>query len=226
MRILLLSVVCALAAPLFAASSGADAPLSSDGMKNEASVIIQECRDNEVRITALVKQAVSEKDIRWKLCLDDTAVTARGVAASAVTAEARMGDLIGSGKPEPAKAQYALLRGLGEASKKAVLEAQSCRRQLTKVSDGSEVKKELDRQKSGSCGPNDGINDAMCVGYTDDFVTERPQGMDDDPLGTAGTDQVGGSYETPWSVGEDSGAVQDNFQEISNPPFAEVSAEK
>lgn len=208
-------------------ATAADSAFSPDGMNSEASVIIQECQSNEAKIAEMVKQAISEKDIRWKLCLDDAAVTSRGVAASAVTAQERMGDLIGAGKAEPAKAQLALLRGLGEASKKAVIEAQACHRQLTKVSDGSETKRDTDGAKSGSCGKGDGINDAMCVGFVDDFVTERPGGMKgDDPLDAAGTDQVGGSYETPGSVGEDSETVQDHFQEISNPPFGPVSPEK
>lgn len=209
------------------AASAANAPLSPETLAGETAAILQDCRGNEEKIAALIKQAVSEKDIRWKLCLGDTAVTARGVAASTEAAQERMNDLIAAGKNEPAKAQYALLRGLGEASKKSLLEAQACRRQLTKVSDGSEVKKEFDRKKSGSCGAGDGINSAMCVGFSDDMVTERPGGMKgDDPIDAAGTDQVGGSYETPGSVGEDSGAVQDHFQEISVPPIEPVSPEK
>lgn len=200
---------------------------SPEALAGETAVIVKECRDNEAKIAVLLKQAISEKDIRWKLCLGDTAVTARGIAASAEMARDRMNDLIGAGKNDPAKAQFALLRGLGDASKKAVLEAQSCQRQLTKVTDGSETKRETDGAKSGSCGKGNGINDAMCVGFTDDMVTERPGGMKgDDPIDAAGTDQVGGSYETPGSVGEDSGVVQDNFQEILDPPFQPASPEK
>lgn len=208
-------------------ATAADSALSPDRMNSEASVIIQECQANEAKIAELVKQAVSEKDIRWKLCLDDAAVTARGVAASAVTAGARMGDLIGAAKTEAAKGQLALLRGLGDASKKAVIEAQSCSRQLTKVTDGSETKKEHDPRKSGSKGADDGVNEAMGIGFTDDMVTERPGGMKgDDPIDAAGTDQEGGAYETPGSVGDDPASMEDHFQEIADPPFTPVSPEK
>ncbi|HOW52232.1 MAG TPA: hypothetical protein PLV42_09350 [bacterium] len=225
MRVLILLTMFFTAA--FIQAAPAADTLSPEALAGETAAIVTECRDNEEKIAKLLKEAVNEKDIRWKLCLGDTAVTARGIAASAETARDRMNDLISAGKNDSAKAQFALLRGLAEASKKAFLEAQACRRQLTKVTDGSETKRENDTRKSGSCGNGDGVNDAMCVGFTDDMVTERPGGMKgDDPIDAAGTDQTGGSYETPGSVGEDSGAVQDHFQEILDPPFQPVSPEK
>jgi hypothetical protein len=194
---------------------------------DETAAIVRECRENEEKVAAMIVQAEKEKDIRWKLCLGDAAVTLRGVAASAETAAERRGDLIAAGKNDGAAAQAALLRGLGDASRRALLDAQNCRRQLTQVIDGQKAQVERDTAKLGPCGSGEGVNDALCIGFLEDMVTEREKGMKgDDPLDGGGSDQIGGPYETPATPGGSSDSVNDHTDQISVPPFPEASPER
>ncbi len=232
MKTILAALVVVLMPSLFLAQ---EAPLlesrdatTPDQMRAEVDAKIKRVVDIEQIVQKMTVEATKEKDIKWKLCLDDIFATVRGISASVVSAKGRMDDLIRAEKADAARAQMMLVKGLADAAEKTFAESQACPRQLTRVDNRSVVEKEEDKKLTGTHGGEGGIGDAMGQDFTDDWATERdPNDMGtEDPVDGAGTDNPGGPTETPGNTGGDPGVVVDNGDIVSEPPFIEPSPEK
>lgn len=157
----------------------------------------------ETQIQKMNAQAVNEKDVKWKMCLDDILATIKGVSASILSARNRMEDMIRSEKKDAAQVQFTLIKGLADAAERAFTESQGCPRQLTRVDTASTIEKEEDTSVTGTRGDKGGIGDAMGQDFTKDFATERdPNDLGaEDPIDGAGTDTPGGPTGTPANTG-------------------------
>jgi len=209
-------------------------PLSTHAAQEAASISIEQMRSDidgwarrvneiEAQIQKMNVQAVNEKDIKWKLCLDDILATIKGVSASIISARNRMDDMIRSEKKDAAQVQFMLIKGLADAAERAFTESQGCPRQLTRVDTSSTIEKEEDKSITGTRGDKGGIGDAMGQDFTEDFATERdPNDLGaEDPIDGAGTDTPGGPTGTPDNTGGDTEGPIDTM-----PPFVEPSPEK
>lgn len=227
--------VMALAVLFSAFLAAQDAPVreskdtsTPDQMRDEMDSKARRVGEIEQAVKNMNAEAVKEKDIKWKLCLDDILATIKGVSASVATAKGRVDDLIRAEKMDAARTQVMLVRGLADAAEKAFAESQGCPRQLTRVDNRSTVERDEDKKLTGTHGDKDSIGDAMGQDFTDGWATERdPNDFNvDDPIDGAGTDNTGGPTETPGDTGGDPGVVIDNGDIISEPPFIEPSPEK
>jgi hypothetical protein len=199
-----------------------------DQMREEMDAKSKRVTEIEQAVQKMTVEANKEKDIKWKLCLDDIFATLRGISASVSSAKGRVDDLIRAEKLDAARTQVMLVRGLTDAAEKAFAESQGCPRQLTRVDNRSTVEREEDKDKTGTHGDKGGVGDAMGQDFTDAWATERdPNDFNtEDPIDGAGTDNPGGPTETPDNPGGDAGVIADNGDMISEPPFIEASLEK
>lgn len=222
-RLALVCTVVMLMIPFSAHASPEAAPLSIDQMRADIDGWARRVTEIEAQIQKMNAQAVNEKDIKWKLCLDDILATIKGVSASILSARNRMEDMIRSEKKDAAQVQFTLIKGLTDAAERAFTESQGCPRQLTRVDTASTIEKEEDKSITGTRGDNGGIGDAMGQDFTDDFATERdPNDLGaEDPIDGAGTDTPGGPTGTPDNPGGDTESPVDTM-----PPFIEPSPEK
>ncbi len=202
--------------------------MTPDQMAAEVEAKAARVGEIEKAVKKMQAEAVEEKDIKWKMCLGDILATIRGIAASIQSAKDRMGDLIRAEKKDAAQTQVMLVRGLADAAEKAFVDAQACPRQLTRVDNRSTVEKEQKKDMTGTYGEKDSIGEAMGQDFTSDWATERdPNNLGTEDLADgAGTDTPGGPTETPGETGGDPGSVADHGDQVSIPPFVEVSPEK
>lgn len=199
-----------------------------DQMRSEVKAKADRINEIEQSVQKMTAEASKEKDLKWKLCLDDIFASVRGISASVLSAKGRMDDLIRADKVEAARTQAMLVRGLADAAEKSFAESQACPRQLTRVDNRSTVEREEDKKLTGTHGENGSIGDAMGQNFADGWATERdPNDLNtEDPIDGAGTDNTGGPTETPGDTGGDAGSIVDNGDLISEPPFVEPSPEK
>ena len=122
--------------------------VSERDMIKETDSLTEKILEVEATIDNLSKESVKEKDIKWKVCLDDYLGSVKGVAASAVAAQTRLKELIEAGKPEDAYSQLILLRGLSESAQKSMNDSMACERQLTRVSSDTEIIVEIEKENS------------------------------------------------------------------------------
>jgi hypothetical protein len=193
-------------------------------VKREMDQLTSKILEIESKIDDLNKESVKERDIRWKVCLDDYLTTIKGVAASAVTAQTRLSDLIAAGKKEEAYGQLILLRGLSESAEKSMNDSLSCERQLTRVSSDTEIIVEINEEKTGIVN-KDGVSDAMGVGFSDEFVADGDKSVASgsgkaDAAGVESSDVPGDSPET---MGGPSRSEQESVDIIDVPENNEAS---
>lgn len=222
-----LAFACAavmLMGPLSAVHAAPEAaPIGIDQMRADIDGWARRVTEIETQIQKMNAQAVNEKDVKWKMCLDDILATIKGVSASILSARNRMEDMIRSDKKDAAQVQFTLIKGLADAAERAFTESQGCPRQLTRVDTASTIEKEEDTSVTGTRDGKGGIGDAMGQDFTEDFATERdPNDLGaEDPIDGAGTDTPGGPTGTPANTGGDTEGPIDTM-----PPFVEPSPEK
>ena len=199
-----------------------------DQMRGEVDAKVKRVAEIETIVQRMAGEAAREKDIKWKLCLDDIFASIRGISASVLSAKGRMDDLIRAEKADGARTQMMLVRGLADAAEKAYAESQACPRQLTRVDNRSTTEKDEDKKLTGTHSDEGGVGDAMGQDFTEGWATERdPNDLNtEDPIDGAGTDNPGGPTETPGSVGGEGDVIADNGDIIMEPPFIEPSPEK
>ncbi len=201
--------------------------MKPDQMAAEIDARYQRIGEIEKLVKKMHAEAINEKDIKWKMCLDDILATIRGVVASLQSIRDRMGDLIRAEKYETAQMQLMVARGLTDAAEKAFVDAQACPRQLTRVDNRSTVEKEQKREITGTYGKEDSLGEAMGQDFTSEWATERnPNDLGGDITDGAGTDNPGGPAETPGTSGGVPDSIGDHGDQIAIPPFIEVSPEK
>ncbi len=201
--------------------------LNPEQMKNQSEESFKRVQEIEKIILNLNNEAIKEKDIKWKLCLDDVLVSIKGIVASISSAKARMSDLINVQKLDAANNQFILIKGLSDSAEKSLTEAYACQKQLTKVGTKTSVVQEEDKEETGTYGKESSVDEAMGVGFGDDFVNENPSvdDMSDGSSDSAGTDGTGGPSDTPNTEGGDTNSENQGDDIIKIPPDAPVSAE-
>lgn len=202
--------------------------------KNESELIQKEARKKVSRVSeieiALNKannDAMNEKDVKWKVCLDNFIGTFKGVSLSAVKAGSKIEELILAGQIEESKNQLILLRGLAESAEKTFTESQSCERLLTKVDAQSSITKEVNNKVTGTFS-KDNVNDAMGVGFGDEFVTDTDKGIiaGSDLADAGGVDSSDVNSETPGTSGGESASEMEYAGIIDVPDVVDVSPTK
>jgi len=208
-------------------SSESSEQMSEREMKKEMAQIASKIAEIEKDIANLNEESVKARDIRWKVCLDDHLGSIKGVAASAITAQSRMSDLIAAGKIEEAYGQLILLRGLNESAGKSMNDSMSCERQLTRVSSDTEVVIEVNEELTGEV-KKDGVSDAMGVGFSDEFVADGDKssvagsGIAD----AAGVDRNDVPGDTPENDGGMSKSERESIEFIGVPDSIDASPTK
>jgi len=193
--------------------------VSYDQMTAEANGKYSEVKKIEQEIKQMSDEAVKEKDFKWKVCLDDSLATIKGIVASINSSKSRMNDLIKIKKYEPAYSQLVLIRGLSDSAQKSSEEAQTCQRQLAKIDSDTLVKKEQNPEITGSPEGKDTIADAMGVGNTDGFVgTSDGKENLSDIADAAGSDKSGGPVESTETEGAKTETEETNeVENVSTP---------
>lgn len=196
----------------------------SDLMKKEAKEKVNKVSEIEKSLDKLNKDAVKEKDIKWKVCLDNYIGTLKGVAASAINAGTKIPELVEAGKFDDAKSQLILLRGLTDSAEKTLSESQSCERQLTSVNADSNTIKEVNKKVTGSVS-EDSVNDALGVGFDSEFVTETDKSVvsGSDLADAGGVDSSDVNIDSPGSSGENSSSENETLGYIEKPEIIDAS---
>jgi hypothetical protein len=200
---------------------------SLESIKKESKEKVQRISEIESALKKKVADAVKEKDIKWKVCLDNYLGAFRGVAASAVNAGEKIPELIDAEKVDDAQSQMILLRGLSDSAEKTLSESETCERQLTSVNAESSTVKESDKKVTGQVS-NDSVNDAMGVGFTDEFVTEKDKSVvsGSDLADSGGVDSSDTNVETAGSSGEKSTSQKESIGNIDKPEVVDASPTK
>ncbi|HNW81374.1 MAG TPA: hypothetical protein PKG52_00630 [bacterium] len=186
-------------------------------IEKEAKLKVLRVSEIETALDKISKDAVKEKDVKWKVCLDDYIGTFKGVAVSAIKCGSKIEELILAGKAEEAKNQLILLRGLTESAEKTMTESQSCERQLTRVDSEVSVIKEVNIKVTGSVA-DETVNDSMGLGFSDEFVADSDKSIvsGTDLADAGGADSSDVNNESPGSSGEE--AVSEEISGIIDPP--------
>lgn len=226
-KLILLSVLLFFLPMVLVANEESEDRLSFKEIIDEIESYKTVLKNIEGKVSSLVTEATSEKDFKWKMCLNDSLATIKGISASISSAKDRVSDLYKINKFDDAMGQLVLIRGLADSAEQAFGDAYACQRQLTKVDTRSTTKKEEDFDQTGSFNGNETISTAM----GEDFDANSPSLSDgssdmENSLDTAGTDtSSGGPSETPASEGAESESSQDLQQSISVPPVVSISPE-
>ncbi len=201
--------------------------ISFQEMINEIESHKTAVKNIEDKVSNLVKEAVSEKDFKWKMCLNDSLATIKGISASISSAKERVSDLQKINKSNDAMGQLVLIRGLSDSAEQAFGDAYACQRQLTKVDTRSTTKKEEDIEQTGSFNGDETIASAMGENFDNSSPSLSDGSADtENSLDTVGTDtSSGGPSETPSTEGGESESAQDVLQAISVPPVVSISPE-
>ncbi len=198
-----------------------------DLLKKESKEKVRRISEIELLLAKRVQDAVNEKDIKWKVCLDNYVGALKGVAVSALNAGEKIPELIEAEKTDDAQSQMILLRGLADSAEKTLSEAESCERQLTNVNAESSTTKESDKKLTGETS-KDGVNDAMGVGFTDEFVTETDKSVvsGSDLADAGGIDSNDVNSESNGSSGEKSDSQKEAMGNIDKPEVVDASPTK
>jgi hypothetical protein len=201
--------------------------LSKKDLIKETDVLAEKILEIEATIDDLSKESVKEKDIKWKVCLDDYLGNIKGVAASAVTAQTKLKELIAADKVEDAYSQLILLRGLSESAEKSMNDSMSCERQLTRVSSDTEIVVEINEEITGTV-KKESVSDAMGVGFTDEFVagTDKSAASGSGVADAAGVERTDVPGESPETGGGMSGSEQEAIEMVDVPDVSDASPTK
>lgn len=208
-------------------NESSEAKSELESIKKEADQKVSRVSEIESALDKVNKDAIKEKDVKWKVCLDDYIGTFKGVSLSASKAGSKIEELVAAGHVEEAKNQLILLRGLAESAEKTFTESQSCERQLTRVEAQSSITKEVNKQITGT-NSNDNVNDAMGVGFDDEFVSDKDKGIvgGSDLADAAGVDGSEVNSETPGTSGGETASEMDFAGIIDVPDIVDVSPTK
>ncbi|MGI6393875.1 MAG: hypothetical protein ACOX2F_03970 [bacterium] len=181
----------------------------------------------EALLADRVTSAIKERDIKWKVCLDNYTAVLKGIAVSALNISAKIPDLLDIGKTDDAQSQMILLKGLVESAEKTFLESELCERQLTDVSAENTVTKEHNKEITGEVF-KDSVSDAMGVGFSDEFVTETDKSVvpGSDFADAGGVDYNDINSETSRSPGEKSDSEKEAADKIDKPEVVDASPTK
>lgn len=208
-------------------SESADNRGETDSIRKEAGQKVTRVAEIETALDKVNKEAVKEKDVKWKVCLDNYIGTFKGVSLSASKAGSKIEELIVAGQIEEAKNQLILLRGLAESAEKTLTESQTCERQLTRVDAQSSITKEVNKQITGT-NSKDNVNDAMGVGFDDEFVSDKDKGLvaGSDLADAAGVDGNDVNSETPGTSGGETASEMEYTGVVDVPDVVDVSPTK
>ena len=204
------------------------------GVKGESESILKEARLKSARVLEIEKaldkvnnDAVKEKDVKWKVCLDSYIGTFKGVSLSAVNAGSKIEELILAGQTEEAKNQLILLRGLAESAEKTLAESQTCERLLTRIDAQSSIIKEVNSNITGTLF-NESVNDAMGIGFGDEFVADTDKSVvsGSDLADAGGVDGSDVNVESPGTKGENAASETESEDIIDTPDVIDVSPTK
>lgn len=205
----------------------ADTRSEADSIRKEAGQKVARVAEIETALDKVNKDAIKEKDVKWKVCLDNYIGTFKGVSLSAVKAGSKIEELILAGQMDEAKNQLILLRGLAESAEKTLTESQTCERQLTRVDAQSSVIKEVNSKITGTLS-NESVNDAMGIGFSSEFVADTDKSV----VSGSGLADAGGvdssdvNVESPGSQGEAPGSETEIEDIIDTPDIIDVSPTK
>lgn len=193
--------------------------ISFGEMKREAAEKIRKITENKKIVEKMIEKAEKEKDLRWKICLDDVMTTIAGIIASSKSTEKRMINLGETGKKSAAESQFVLIRGLADSAEQALAEAYSCERKISTV----QAKTRIEVEKDDSL-TDDGVSGSMGVGFADDFVSSKNKSNleDSDFADAAGSDESGGPAETPEETGGEADSIAED-DGIASPEIEDVS---
>ncbi len=214
---------------LFAASQDQNAKNSENSisfskMKSESEMYFSKITKIKSKVDKMISEAVKEKDIRWKMCLDDVKATLTGIVASANSAISRMNDLIKINKADAALSQMVLVRSLNESSKKSMADAFACQKQVVKFDTKTRVSTEIDKKIVGASSSS--VSDAMGVNFDKGFVAkgDKYKIAGSDPEDSAGSGK--GNPDESTSSGESSGSDNSWIDDISDPIIIDPSPTK
>lgn len=202
--------------------------------ENESALINKEAKEKVARVTEIEmslekinKDAIKEKDVKWKVCIDDYLGTFKGVALGAIKAGSKISELILAAKIDEAKNQLILLRGLAESAEKTLTESQSCERQLTSVNSQSTTIKEVNQNITGTVG-SESVNDSMGVGFGSEFVADTDKSIisGSDLADAGGVDSSDVVVESPGASGENTESENESMGIIDTPEVIDVSPTK
>jgi hypothetical protein len=198
-----------------------------ESLKKESKEKVRRISEIELLLAKRVQDAVKEKDIKWKVCLDNYVGALKGVAVSALNAGEKIPELIEAEKTDDAQSQMILLRGLADSAEKTLSEAESCERQLTNVNAESSTTKESNKKLTGET-LKDSVNDAMGVGFSDKFVTETDKSVvsGSDIADASGVDSSDVNSESNSSSGEKSDSQKEALGNIDKPEVVDASPTK
>ncbi len=201
--------------------------ISATQMKTETLELLKSVQKIEKRVEEMNREAVRDKDIKWKVCLDDVLVSLKGIVASVTSARYRMIDLLNIDRVDAARSQFILIRGLSDSAEKYLTEAYACQKQVARTSERTTVELSENKEETGTFGEEGNVNEAMGQGFSDDFLTEKGQESTavDDTADAGGTDQIGGPTDTPESEGGISEDNEEKETEVTTPPDVVVSRE-
>jgi hypothetical protein len=212
-----------LAVPQKQKSKTTETSISFSKMKSESEMYFAKITKIKTKVDRMISDAVKEKDIRWKMCLDDVKATLTGIVASANSAISRMNDLIKINKADAALSQMVLVRSLNESSKKSMADAFACQKQVVKFDTKTRVDTEIDKKIVGDSSSS--VSDSMGVNFDKGFIAKgdkyKISGSDSEDSAGTGSDNAGETGTGKSSTSEDSW-----IDDISNPIIIDPSPTK
>lgn len=204
-----------------------DTKNDADSISKEAKAKVAKVAEVESALEKLSQKALTEKDVKWKVCLDEYVGTFKGVALGAVNAGSKVDELVRAGKTEEANNQLILLRGLAESAEKTLAESQTCERQLTSVDAKSSTVKEINSKMTGTV-DNESVNDSMGVGFGSEFVADTDKSVvsGSDLADAGGVDSSDVSLDSPGVSGGDTESQTDIIDIVDTPEVIDVSPTK
>lgn len=198
-----------------------------ESIKKESKAKVERVSEIESALKKKVSDAVKEKDIKWKVCLDDYLGSLKGVAAGAINAGEKIPELIDAEQFDDAQSQMILLRGLIDSAEKTLLESETCERQLTNVNADSSTVKESNKKITGEIS-KDSVNDAMGVGFDDEFVAETDKSVisGSDLADAGGVDSSDVNSESSGSSGEKPDSQKEAIGNVEKPEIIDASPTK
>lgn len=221
---------------LFAQENSADEQNKKDDIMQDPASMKQDAQDQaarvsdvEITLSKMNAEAVREKDIKWKVCLDNYLGTVKGMAESASSVAAKIPELVDAGKFEDAKSQLVLLRGLADSAEKSLAESQGCERQLSNNTQNSTIVKEIDSasEEKGANLETESVSDAMNMNIGGDFVTEIDKASVEgsDAADAAGAEQSDVNTGSANAGSSDSNAATSEEPEIIPDPIDQSPTE-
>ena len=186
-------------------------------MVQDVSRFISSISEKESLVAEKIKEAESEKDINWKVCLAPFLTQMKALSKSAEDIGSQIPDLITAEKYDDADNKFAILKGLADAASSALNDSESCVRQLTNVNAKTLTEKQVDKNKTGES-KEDSVEDAVGSNFGNEFVADS----DKSKVKESGLADAGGVENSDINSPTDSSGGE-SFETVEKPEIVSAS---